>query len=238
MRSLAFILVQSALVTAVLCTNAAAQIEVIPSVTANLRLDSNDFVPVPAGDEAIAVAPEDTNDGEVITVTGIARGAPRPLDRGASTVEITPSQLSKTAQTSAGKILEQAPGLFLANEGGSGHADQVFLRGFDAEQGQDIEFSVGGVPINEVDNTDGHGYSDTHFIIPELVRSLRVIEGPFDPHQGDFAVAGSANYELGVVNRGMQFEQSLGSFSTQRSLALWAPEGEREGTFGAAQVTN
>ncbi len=80
----------------------------------------------------------------------------------------------------------------------------MFLRGFNAEQGQDIEFTVNGVPINEVDNPDGHGYADTHFIIPELVRSLRVIEGPFDPHQGDFAVAGSADYELGVESRGIQ----------------------------------
>ena len=238
MRSLTSTLVSSSLITAALCAHAAAENEIIPSVTANVRLDSNDFVSTPATDEQLDVPPAEPDEGEIITVTGISRGAPRPLDRGASTVEITPSQLSKTAQSSAGKILEQAPGLFLANEGGSGHADQVFLRGFDAEQGQDIEFTVGGVPINEVDNTDGHGYSDTHFIIPELVRSLRVIEGPFDPHQGDFAVAGSANYELGVVNRGMQFEQGIGSFDTQRTLALWAPEGEREGTFGAAQVTN
>ncbi len=183
--------------------------------------------------------PNATAGNETITITDTkARGVERPRDRGASTFELTPSLMSKTAQSSPGKMLEQAPGLFLANEGGSGHADQVFLRGFDAEQGQDIEFTVGGVPINEVDNTDGHGYSDTHFIIPEVVRALRVTEGPFDPHQGDFAVAGSANYELGVVERGLQFEQTYGSFSTQRTLVLWAPPNEREGTFGAAQVTN
>ncbi len=174
--------------------------------------------------------------GEVITMTGTVRKATKQLDRGASTIEITPSQLSKTAQASAGKMLEQAPGLFLANEGGAGHADQVFLRGFDAEQGQDIEFTVEGVPINEVDNTDGHGYADTHFIIPEVVKSLRVIEGPFDPHQGDFSVAGSANYELGVAERGLEFEQSAGQFGTTRTLALWAPRSERDATFGAVQI--
>ena len=176
--------------------------------------------------------------GEVISMTGTVAKATKPLDRGASTIEITPSQLSKTAQSSAGKMLEQAPGLFLANEGGTGHADQVFLRGFDAEQGQDIEFTVGGVPINEVDNTDGHGYADTHFIIPEVVQTLRVIEGPFDPHQGDFAVAGGANYELGVPERGLELEQTVGQFGTTRTLALWAPETERDATFGAVQIYN
>ena len=131
--------------------------------------------------------------------------------------------------------MQLAPGIFIANEGGEGHAEQVFLRGFNAETGQAIEFSVGGVPINEVDNSDGHGYADTHFIIPEVVRSLDVTEGPFDPHQGDFAVAGSARYELGVRDRGLRLEAWTGSFSTRRLLALWAPRGEREGTFAAAQ---
>ena len=40
-------------------------------------------------------------------------------------------------------------GLLLTNEGGEGHAEQIFLRGFDAREGQDLELSVGGVPINE-----------------------------------------------------------------------------------------
>jgi iron complex outermembrane receptor protein len=189
-----------------------------------------------AGNLGVTVHFDPKAQGEVIEMTGVVRKQARQLDRGASTVEITPSQLSKTAQASAGKILEQAPGLFLANEGGAGHADQVFLRGFDAEQGQDIEFTVEGVPINEVDNTDGHGYADTHFIIPEVVQSLRVIEGPFDPHQGDFAVAGGANYELGVADRGLELEQTIGQFGTTRTLALWAPKTERDATFGAVQI--
>ena len=72
----------------------------------------------------------------------------------------------------ASELLKLAPGVMLSNEGGEGHAEQVFLRGFDAKEGQDIEFSVGGVPINESGNLHGNGYADTHFIIPELVSSL------------------------------------------------------------------
>jgi len=30
----------------------------------------------------------------------------------------------------------------------------------------------------------------------EFGQSLRVVEGPYDPRQGNFAVAGSADYEL------------------------------------------
>ncbi len=164
------------------------------------------------------------------------RGAQRKVNRGGSDFEIQVGQLAVIASQKASDILQLAPGIFIANEGGSGHADQVFLRGFDAEQGQAIEFTVNGVPINEVDNTDGHGYADTHFIIPELVKSLRVIEGPFDPHQGDFAEAGSADYELGVVDRRLELSAQYGSFNSMRGLILWAPQGEREGTFAAVQA--
>jgi hypothetical protein len=165
------------------------------------------------------------------------RGQQRKVERGGSDFQIEVGQLAAIAGQSPESLLELAPGIFIANEGGAGHADQVFLRGFDAECGQAIEFTVNGVPINQVDNTDCHGYADTHFIIPEVVKNLRVIEGPFDPHQGDFAQAGSAEYELGVPHRQLMAQAQVGSFNTERALALWAPEGEREGTFAAVQAT-
>lgn len=173
--------------------------------------------------------------GEASAIDVSVRGRRQEPNRGASDLQIEVGQLAVIANQKASDILQLAPGIFIANEGGAGHADQVFLRGFDAEQGQAIEFTVNGVPINEVDNTDGHGYADTHFIIPELVKNLRVIEGPFSPKQGDFAEAGSADYQLGVTNRRLELSASTGSFNTHRYLALWAPENEREGTFAAAQ---
>ena len=156
--------------------------------------------------------PNATAGGETITITGtVAQGERRARSRREHDRDHAVAAVEDRAERAPARCSSRRPGLFLANEGGGGHADQVFLRGFDAEQGQDIEFTVDGVPINEVDNTDGHGYADTHFIIPEVVKSLRVIEGPFDPHQGDFAVAGSADYELGVAERGLEFEQTIGS---------------------------
>ena len=174
--------------------------------------------------------------GDISAIDVSVRGRRQEPNRGASDLQIEVGQLAVIANQKPSDILQLAPGIFIANEGGAGHADQVFLRGFDAEQGQAIEFTVNGVPINEVDNTDGHGYADTHFIIPELVKNLRVIEGPFSPRQGDFAEAGSADFQLGVPDRRLELSASYGSFNTRRTLALWAPENEREGTFAAAQL--
>ncbi|HVY45047.1 MAG TPA: TonB-dependent receptor plug domain-containing protein [Minicystis sp.] len=136
----------------------------------------------------------------------------------------------------ATEILTLAPGIMLTNEGGEGHAEQVFLRGFDAREGQDLEFTVDGVPINESGNLHGNGYADTHFILPELVTNLCVLEGPFDPRQGNYAVAGSADYELGLEERGLVARTTYGSWNTTRGLVLWGPPGTGTRTFGGAEV--
>ena len=57
---------------------------------------------------------------------------------------------------------------------GDAVAPRIFLRGFDAEHGQDIAFSAGGVPINQPSHLHGQGYADLGFVIPETVRSVRV----------------------------------------------------------------
>jgi iron complex outermembrane recepter protein len=156
--------------------------------------------------------------------------------RGVGDHEIRIGKLALVPRTDAASLLRLAPGTFLTNEGGTGHPYQVFLRGFDAREGQDIEFTVDGMPINEVGNPHGNGLADTHFIIPEVVRSLRVIEGPFAPQQGNFAVAGSALYDLGLEQTGLTFRATAGSFATRRLLLMWRPPRSSERTFGAVEV--
>ena len=169
--------------------------------------------------------------GEVVVL-----GHAQPAPHGASDFQIPIGQLARVPRKNATDLLTLAPGVLLTNEGGEGHAEQVFLRGFDAREGQDIEFSVDGVPANDSGNLHGNGYADTHFILPELVVGLRVIEGPFSPSQGNYAVAGSAEYELGLETRGETVKATYGSWNTQRLLVLWGPKGESTHTFGGAEV--
>jgi len=165
-----------------------------------------------------------------ITVQG--RHAP-PL-AGASDLRLDVGALARVPRKSATELLQLAPGIYLSNEGGEGHAERIYLRGFDAREGQDIELSVGGVPINESGNFHGNGFADTGFLIPELVHGLRVLEGPFDVRQGNYAVAGSADYETGLDKRGLIAKYTGGSYGTQRALALFAPaEGA---TYAGAEV--
>ncbi len=159
-----------------------------------------------------------------------------PVSRGASDYNIDIGKLSGVPRMDSASLLRLAPGVLLTNEGGLGHPYQIFLRGFDAREGQDIEFTVDGMPVNEVGNPHGNGLADTHFIIPELVSNLRVIEGPFAPQQGNFAVAGSAAYDLGLETHGLTATAMLGSFDSKRLLLLYRPEGSSDHTFGGAEL--
>ncbi len=61
---------------------------------------------------------------------------------GPASFDITLEKLGTAIpRTNASDALKLAPGFLLTNEGGSGHAEQVFLRGFDAHEGQDLEFT-------------------------------------------------------------------------------------------------
>lgn len=191
--------------------------------------------PVAAGPAAAPAAPLPTatpDEGVVV------RGRSRIPSRGAGDHEIPIGKLAIVPRTDAAGLLRLAPGVFLTNEGGTGHPYQIFLRGFDAREGQDIELTVDGVPINEVGNVHGNGLADTHFIIAELVQSLRVIEGPFAPQQGNFAVAGSALYDVGLREPGLAVKATYGSFNTKRLLLTWKPRGARDHTFGGAEVVS
>jgi TonB family protein len=190
--------------------------------------------PQPASATPEPQRPQASSEEQPLEAT--VRGRAQPRSRGSADYEVSIGQLSVVPRKAADELLKLAPGILLTNEGGEGHASQIFLRGFDARDGQDVEISVAGVPVNEAGNLHGNGYADLHFVIPEVVSSLRVLEGPFDPRQGNFAVAGSAEYELGLEERGVGLQLGTGSFGTRRLLARWGPPGASKGTFGAAEV--
>ena len=181
---------------------------------------------------AQGAAPETPQGSEAVTEVEII-GKRQPPSRGTSDFRIPRATLTAAPHGTAADLLSTAPGVFIAHPEGEAIAQRVFLRGFDAEHGQDVEFKLAGIPMNQQSHMHGQGYADLNLIIPETVRSLRVVEGVYDPHQADFAVAGSVEYDLGVHERRSRVKLSAGSFGTRRLLALWAPEGQREETFGA-----
>jgi iron complex outermembrane recepter protein len=152
----------------------------------------------------------------------------------ASDFRVDVAELRRVPRDRSQSLLTLAPGILLTNHGGEGHTASMYLRGFDAGEGEDLELRVEGIPLNEVSNHHGHGYADLTFLPPEVVSHVRVVEGPFDPEQGDFAVAGSAELQLGLPEAGVSTSLRLGSFRRRRWFLGYRPGGERARTFGAA----
>lgn len=154
----------------------------------------------------------------------------------ASLFRIELGSLRIIPRRNAGEQLMMAPGVLTINHGGEGHAQETFMRGFAAGEGQDIEFLLDGVPLNEVSNPHGHGYADLHFIPPEFVQRLDITEGVFYASQGDFAFAGTANYRLGVAERGARLSYRGGMFNSHRMVLLYAPPNEPAETFAGFEL--
>ena len=160
----------------------------------------------------------------------------RASGRGPVDFEIDRQILEAVPVFTASDLLKRVPGLYVARPEGGAVGERIFLRGFDSEHGQDIEFNIGDVPINQPSHIHGQGYTYLNFVIPETVRELRVIEGVYDPRQGDFAIAGTIDYDLGVLERGVYARTQLGSFGTFRQIAILAPQKGATDTFGAFQL--
>lgn len=160
----------------------------------------------------------------------------RRQERAASDFTVERDVLAAAPRQEGADLLRSAPGFYVARPAGAAIAHRILVRGFDAAHGQDLALDVGGLPINQPSHIHGQGYADLGFVIPEVVRSLRVTEGVHDPRQGDFAVAGSVHFDLAVEDRGISLKSGYGSFDTFRQLAIWAPEDSPDETFGAVQV--
>ena len=138
----------------------------------------------------------------------------------ASSRSVRELDLQLRPRESSQELLRLAPGLVIAQHAGGGKAEQLFLRGFDADHGTDVALSVDGTPVNLVSHAHGQGYADLHFVIPETVQSLDVRKGPYDARDGDFATAGSVSLQLHdrIAERMIAVRQ--GNHGSRRAVVL------------------
>ncbi len=128
---------------------------------------------------------------------------------------------------SAQDLLRLVPGLFIAQHMGGGKAEQIFLRGFDADHGTDINVAVDGIPVNMVTHAHGQGYADMHFLIPETVASYDFGKGPYYPDKGDFTTGGFVEYKTRSVLDQDMIKLEAGRFNTYRGVAMINLLGEK-----------
>jgi hypothetical protein len=124
----------------------------------------------------------------------------------------------------SGDLVEAVPGLFTAQHAGGGKADQYFLRGFDADHGTDIAFFVDGVPVNLPSHAHGQGFTDLHFVIPELVVGVSGYKGPYFAQFGDFATAGAVALHLAETLPESFARAEIGQYGMARLVVAESPQ--------------
>jgi hypothetical protein len=158
---------------------------------------------------------------------------------------------TRPARTSQ-DLLMLVPGLYIAQHAGGGKAEQIFMRGFDADHGTDVGIDVDGIPVNMVSHGHGQGYADLHFLIPELVDGMTVYKGPYFAPFGNFGTAGSVTFRtidhpehnLVKVEGGMFSTAKLTSIlkipvpGAQQSAYLAGQFGTTNGPFESPQGFN
>ncbi len=133
-------------------------------------------------------------------------------------------------------VLRLIPGLIINQHQGGGKAEQYLIRGFDADHGTDLALFVDGLPVNMRSHAHGQGYADLHFLIPETVKLVDVLKGPYWAQYGDFGTAGVVNFVTRDFVEENTLEVAGGSFNTQRYLALLSPTRGALKTFIAADL--
>ena len=117
------------------------------------------------------------------------------------------------------EILNNVPGLVVAQHQGGGKAAQWLLCGFDADHGTDVAVFVDDLPINLRTHGHGQGYADLNPLIPEVVDTIQLRKGPYFAEYGDFATAGALNFVTKDEFKESFFLAEGGSFDVMRYVA-------------------
>ena len=158
----------------------------------------------------------------------------------ASSKSIREFDLNVRPMQTAQDMLQLAPGLVVTQHAGGGKAEQIFLRGFDADHGTDVAISTDGIPVNMVSHGHGQGYADLHYVIPELVESIDLFKGPYFARHGNFSTAGSIMFRTKDYIDENMVKIEGGEFNTQKVTGLFQVPGggEHQSAYFAGQFYN
>ena len=171
---------------------------------------------------AWAQEPEAPPPAPVPVLPPVSVTAPPPVS--SSSEQIIPGRdFELRPQGRPADVLRLVPGLIINQHQGGGKAEQYLLRGFDADHGTDLALFVDGLPVNLRSHAHGQGYADLHFLIPETVKAVEVVKGPYFPEYGDFETAGAILFLTRDYVEENTLEVGGGSFNTQRYVALISP---------------
>jgi len=211
----------------------AASVEAAPAATEREIEDESDGA-TPARD-AGALGLTVSDDGKKASLAELVVEARKPSSA-ASAQEIRARDFELRPHATTQEVLQNVPGLVVAQHQGGGKAMQYLIRGFDADHGTDFAIFVDGVPVNLVSHAHGQGYADLNYVIPETIRDLKLWKGPYFAQFGDFMNAGALEVQTRDEVEENSFLAEGASFDTARFLFQGSPQLGAGKTYLAAQV--
>ncbi|MDX1812529.1 MAG: TonB-dependent receptor plug domain-containing protein, partial [Gammaproteobacteria bacterium] len=170
------------------------------------------------GSGAAMAGGQQTLELDAISVEGQADELPGVVDS-ATVGTITAEQLKNRPMARTGELMEVVPGLIVSQHSGEGKANQYYLRGFNLDHGTDLATFVDDVPVNMPTHAHGQGWTDTNFVIPELIDNIQYKKGPYYAEEGDFSAAGAVRmYYANKLDKGITKVEG-GQFGYYRALA-------------------
>ena len=121
-----------------------------------------------------------------------------------------------------GDIFRSLPGFNVSNYGQGSLGYGLSMRGYtDTEHGRDIAYFIDGVPVNEISSIHTPNYADLNILIPETVKTIEVVRGPFSVEAGDSNLGGAVFITTKSSDPYASLNLSGGSWGTGRALATY-----------------
>jgi outer membrane receptor protein involved in Fe transport len=159
---------------------------------------------------------------EPSTITG-ASLSPAAAALPATTTRIDSATLYRRPYVSYGDIFRPVEGFNVSNYGQGAIGYGLALRGYtEAEHGRDIAYFIDGVPVNQISSIHTPNYADLNILIPETVKSIEIVRGPFWVECGDSNLGGCIRATTKLSEPFASIGASGGSFDTGRVVATYS----------------
>ena len=169
--------------------------------------------------------PESGTASGSVALPGREELSPAASAQPAASVTLNAKQIERTPVNSYGDIFRPLPGIDVSYYGQGAVGYGISMRGFtDAEHGRDIAYFIDGVPVNEISAIHTPNYADLNILIPETVKTLEIIRGPFAIEAGNSNVGGSVFLTTKSLDPYAGANVSGGSWGTGRGLATYGSD--------------
>ena len=141
----------------------------------------------------------------------------------AATTVLDAPRISQLPVATYGDLFRSLPGFNVSNFGQGAIGYGLSLRGYtEAEHGRDIAYYIDGVPVNEVSSLHTPNYADLNILLPESVKSIEIVRGPFAVEYGDSNLGGSVNITTKTAEPFASVGISGGTQGTVRGLSTYS----------------